>query len=365
MTDKTICETYGIQNQNQSRSDMNYTENRTRAGEYLRLALGQLAKHNLPANPVNYTIFYEYASGKNLKLKTAMDNAFQHAVPLNPDHLEKFYTKFIADGDRLVVSRLLTKINLMLRDISRHLVETEGDLAGHGSNLEKLGEKVNQVTDYEELREIVDQMILETRGLIKSGSRLQNRMKMSTEDLHQLNRELEEAQKEALTDALTGLINRRGLAKAFESVRIRSQLDRKPFSIILLDIDHFKKVNDTFGHLVGDSLLKGIAKILKTHLRGSDTASRYGGEEFLIVLPETDLSGAEIVARKIQKNLASKEWKIKESGTSMGVITASMGISVYAGEESQEDLIQKADSALYMAKQTGRNRIITQEALVN
>ncbi|WP_022664118.1 GGDEF domain-containing protein [Desulfospira joergensenii] len=344
---------------------MNYTENRTRAGEYLRLALGHMAKYNLPATPVNYTIFYEYAAGKNLKLRNAVEAAFKSAAPLNPERMEKFYTKFVADGDRLVVSRLLTKINFMLRDISRHLVETEGDLAGHGSNLEQLGEKVKEVTGYEDLKAIVDQMILETRELIQSGSRLQNRMQISSEDLHQLNRELEDAQKEAQTDALTGLINRRGLTRAFEVERTRAGQSRKAFSVIMLDLDHFKKVNDTYGHLVGDSLLRGISQIMKIHLRGSDIAARYGGEEFLVILPETELAGAQVVAGKIQKSLASKEWKVKESGKSMGVVTASMGIAVYAGNESPEDLIKRADQALYMAKKTGRNKIITQEALVN
>ncbi len=344
---------------------MNYRENRSTAGEYLRLALNHMAHYNLPANPVNYTIFYEYVSGKNLKLKNAIDSAFKNSRPLDSERIEKFYSRFVADGDRIVAGRLLTKINLMLRDISRHLLETEGDLAGHGSRLEELGEKAKGVGDYQDLKEVVDHMILETRALIASGSKLQSRMKLSSNDLHQLNQELEDAQKEAQTDALTGLINRRGLTRAFEAQRVKAGRNRTAFSVILLDLDHFKRVNDTFGHLVGDSLLRGIARILKTRLRSKDIAARYGGEEFLLLLPETELAGAKAAADKIQKSLASKEWKVKESGQSMGIVTASMGIAVYSDGESQEDLIQRADQALYVAKQTGRNKVVTQESLAN
>lgn len=344
---------------------MNYSEDKARAGEFLRLALNYMVKYNLPANPVNYTVWYEYVSGKNLRLKTAMDQVVKSGKRINSSHVEAFYKKFITDGDRIVISRLLTKINLMLRDITRHVMETEGDLAGHGSNLGELAEKINEVHDFEGMREIVDRMLSETRALIRSGSRLQTRMKVSSEDLKQLHKELDKAQQEAQTDALTGLINRRGLEKVMELERIRAKQNRTAFSIILLDLDHFKRVNDAWGHLVGDSLLRGITAILRAVLRRNDVAARYGGEEFLVLLPETNMDGAVAVARKIRKALNSKEWKIKESGESMGLITASMGIAVYEMNEPEETLIKRADDALYLAKNTGRNKVVTQDQLKN
>jgi diguanylate cyclase len=277
--------------------------------------------------------------------------------------MDDLYQKFVADGDRIVISKLLTKVNLMLREISSHVLETEGDLSGHGSALGELSDQIRKVEDYEGTKRIVDRMILETNALIKSGSRLQSRMRISSADLQQLYRELEKSQKEAQTDSLTGLINRRGLEKRFELERIRAKQNTLPFSIIMVDLDHFKKVNDTYGHLVGDSLLRGVARILKLQLRRNDIAARYGGEEFLILLPETDLVGAGAVAGKIQRGLSTKEWKLKESGQSMGQITVSMGISVYAMNESGNDMIKRADDALYMAKSSGRNQVVTQTSL--
>jgi len=253
---------------------MNYSEDKSKAGEYLRLTLGYLAKYNQPASPVNYTVWYEYVSGKNPKLKKAVDSSIESAIPLTGEKMEGLYQKFVADGDRIVISKLLTKINLMLREITGHVLETEGDLSGSGSTLKGLSEKIRDVRDYEGIKHIVDLMIVETKSLIKSGSKLQKRMKISSADLQQLYRELEKSQKEAQTDALTGLINRRGLEKRFELERIRAKQNNIPFSIIMVDIDYFKKVNDNFGHLVGDSLLRGISQILKAQLRRNDIAAR-------------------------------------------------------------------------------------------
>lgn len=342
---------------------MNYTEERSKAGEYLRLALNYMAKYNLPANPVNYTVWYEYASGKNIKLKKAIDQNVDAAIPLNSPKVEHLYQRYVADGDRIVVSKLLTQISLMLKEVSSHVSETEGDLAGHGSNLEKLAGRVSEAVDYKEIKSIVDQMLVETKALVNSGRRLETRMKVSSQDLRQLQKELEKSQQEAQTDTLTSLINRRGLEKRFELERIRAKQNQTPFSILLIDIDHFKKVNDKYGHLVGDSLLKSIAVLLTGQLRKNDIAARFGGEEFLILLPETDIVGAKAVGRKFQNALALKEWKIKDTGQVMGKITVSMGAAQYKFNEPEETLIKRADDALYFAKQNGRNQIISQEIL--
>lgn len=342
---------------------MNYTEERTQAGEYLRLALGLITKYNLPVDPVNYTVWYEYVSGKNAKLKKVLDLSIQQDKPINSKLVEVLYQKYIADGDRIVVSKMLTKISLMLKDITGHVSETEGDLAGHGQSLGELASQMTELSDFNEMKGIVDQMLIETKELVNSGKRLQTRMKISSEDLKQLQQELEKSQQEAQTDALTSLINRRGLEKRLELERIRARQNNSSFSIIMVDIDHFKRVNDTYGHLVGDSLLKTIAQLLKTHLRRNDIAARYGGEEFLILLVETDIDGAMAVGEKIRKALSVKEWKIKDTGKSMGKITVSMGVALYRLNEPEKDLIKRADDALYMAKEKGRNRICSQEDL--
>lgn len=343
---------------------MTYTENSPKAGEFLRLTLGFLAKYNLSANPVNYTVWYEYVSGKNLKLKRAMDRVIDTNVPLNNKNIEILYQKFVTDGDRIVISRLLTKVNLMLKEITKHVIETEGDLAGHGQTLDKMAGQLHDIHDFEGVRDIIDQMLDTTKSIIKSGSRLQTRMKVSSEDLKQLHKDLEASQKEARTDALTGLDNRRGLERRLELERIRARQNNVPFSVIMADIDHFKKVNDTHGHLVGDSLLRGFAAVLKGQVRRNDMVARYGGEEFLILLPETNVEGAYAVGEKIRTALDAKEWKVKDSGSRIGRIKASLGIAQYEMTETGNQVVDRADKALYQAKTQGRDRIIIYSELV-
>ena len=340
---------------------MRYTEEKTRAGEYLRLALNYLSKHNLPVDPANYTVWYEYVSGKNLKLKKAMDLSLKNPSSLDNTQIKKLYHKYITGHDRVVISKLLIQVSLMLKDIIGHVSDTGDDLTGHGSNLGDLAAQIHEARDYQEIKSIVDQMIAETKELVDSGKRLQNRMRMSAQDLKQLQKDLAKSQQEAQTDALTHLINRRGLETKLEMEKDWARQNHSPLSIIMLDIDHFKKINDTFGHLVGDSLLRSIAHLLKTHLRKNDIPSRYGGEEFLILLPETQIFEAVAVGKKIMQALAKKEWKLKKTRESMGNITVSMGVALFRHDALNESFIKRADAALYQAKKEGRNRIITEE----
>ncbi len=163
----------------------------------------------------------------------------------------------------------------------------------------------------------------------------------------------EETKKFSLHDPLTGLANRRLMDIMIEKSLARVRRFKTSLSVIMLDIDHFKKYNDTYGHTAGDNLLVQVAKLILKMTRQIDLAVRYGGEEFLVLLPETELTRASEVAERIRKTVEGKT-----------VVTISLGVSSYhKGIEKEEDLIKKADEALYKAKQKGRNRVEISEQL--
>ncbi len=159
----------------------------------------------------------------------------------------------------------------------------------------------------------------------------------------------------ATRDSLTGLSNRRDfLAKAMQEEK-RFQRTQRPFGFILIDIDHFKKVNDTHGHECGDKVLVGVSQNLKTSLRAQDTLARWGGEEFVCLLPETELEGISHAAEKIRMEIEGYSHQCSNVSVS---VTITLGVSVFDGTDSIEGCIRSADDALYQGKKQGRNQIV-------
>ena len=163
---------------------------------------------------------------------------------------------------------------------------------------------------------------------------------------------------EAETDTLTGLSNRRKTESFLVGEFDRAMRYGRPLSIIMMDVDHFKRVNDTHGHAVGDLVLESIARRMTRRMRVSDHVGRWGGEEFIMICPETDTTDAMLVADRIRRTIKQKP--IRRAG----VITASFGVSTYSGHGSYEVLIDEADKYLYAAKQQGRDRIVSKFVLM-
>jgi len=175
--------------------------------------------------------------------------------------------------------------------------------------------------------------------------------------------DLEELDRVISHDQLTGLLNRRTLIKKMDDEINRTRRYGDEFAILMLDIDHFKKVNDTYGHLIGDEVLEKIGTLLRKKIRETDVAGRYGGEEFIIILSRTDLNRGLTVASRIRKAITNL--KIKNSEGQKFKVTASLGLTVYTAGDNKRLIIERADNALFLAKSAGRNRIRTSEAIAS
>lgn len=181
-------------------------------------------------------------------------------------------------------------------------------------------------------------------------SRLVHFIDASTRELEQANREITHL---SATDRLTGLHNRLKLDAMLDETMTLAERYQQPFSVILLDIDHFKLVNDVHGHLVGDDVLVRIARLLQNAIRDVDTLGRWGGEEFMLILPHTGLQQAQIVAEKLRRVMSEKSLPI------VGAKTGSFGVTTYTNGDTLENLLLRADQALYQSKNLGRNRVST------
>jgi diguanylate cyclase (GGDEF)-like protein len=166
----------------------------------------------------------------------------------------------------------------------------------------------------------------------------------------------------AVRDGLTGLYNRRAFNELLTQAVAREDRQGGHFGLLLLDLDHFKKLNDTYGHPAGDAALKSAAEVLKRHLRKGDLAARYGGEEFVAILPASDETGATHLAERVREAVQAN--RLVFEGAKMHV-TASFGLAVWPRDaKDAEGLLAAADRALYAAKQAGRNRVVAASALV-
>ena len=184
------------------------------------------------------------------------------------------------------------------------------------------------------------------------------RLKLERDRLRQraeeLRRSAEAASEMSMTDALTGLLNRYGLHRALQRELSEARRYGRPLSCLLIDIDFFKAVNDTYGHAAGDAALQQAARVIADSVRGSDVVCRYGGEEFLILAPETGLEGARALAEKIRQAFPSRLFG--DAGR-VFPLTLSAGVAQLSTDESGNDMIARADEALYHAKQSGRDRV--------
>jgi diguanylate cyclase (GGDEF)-like protein len=184
--------------------------------------------------------------------------------------------------------------------------------------------------------------------------RIHTKLKLLQDELRETNTKLEAL---SVTDVLTGLANRRRLMTRLDEEVARARRYKTPLSVVMIDIDHFKQVNDTYGHAMGDEVLRNIGAMLKTSVRATDLAARYGGEELTLVLPHTDIPAALLVAENLRQKFADLEHEL--DGASLKK-TISLGVAARDGQgevPNAEDLLKHADEALYRAKQGGRNRV--------
>ncbi|KAF2186888.1 GGDEF-domain-containing protein [Zopfia rhizophila CBS 207.26] len=194
-----------------------------------------------------------------------------------------------------------------------------------------------------------------THNLSKRYNVLEQQLSQITAELFRLREMAERVEEEANTDTLTGLANRRRLAEAFHTAVENANADNKPLSLLMIDVDHFKRVNDQDGHIAGDTLLRYLASVLAERFRKPAVAARYGGEEFALLLPRTSSDLARKLAEAVQKSIARSRLQQRVSAMLPAQVTVSVGVAQYYLGESMEDLVRRSDEALYMAKHDRQN----------
>jgi diguanylate cyclase len=334
---------------------MKYSDSAEKSAEYLRLALPLMAKQDAAMHPVSYAVWYDYVAGRNAALTACLDEHLKADRVLDEKATYEFYQKHVAEFNEEQARQIGAGFQQVMADVSASAAQA-GDEAGRfGDALGKWGDAAAASTA--DRGQGIATVLGLTRHMQGSIVALKASLDDSQQEIEQLRRDVIKARAEALTDGLTGLTNRRGFEMAIgDCLAHRENRDDGP-SLLIADIDHFKKVNDSYGHLFGDKVLKAVAQILQDNVKGKDTAARFGGEEFVVLLPDTPPDGARRLAENIRAIVERCRIKRAADNGAVANITISIGIAGFRLGEAAHDLVARADAALYAAKSGGRNRV--------
>ncbi|HCN68278.1 MAG TPA: GGDEF domain-containing protein, partial [Candidatus Accumulibacter sp.] len=264
---------------------MKYRHSAAQSTEYLRLAVKQMTQHAAGMHPASYTVWYEYVSGANPALRAELDSLLQGGVRLGDEEIHDLYSRHISELDARTALRIGDSVSQLVSHVSESTAVAGDEAERFGSSLARWNEElVDPATGGDALASGVEDILRGTRQMQKAVSTLKLRLAESALETERLREEVARAREEALIDGLTGLSNRKGFDLALATCLDELLPGAAGPCLLMIDLDHFKRINDSLGHVFGDRVLANVGQILRANVKGKDTAARYGGEEFAVVL---------------------------------------------------------------------------------
>lgn len=343
---------------------MSRVENPETVRRHADAALALLQRFAVVPTPANFAIWYEHAAGHNPALDRALTPVVSGVAAFSPKLAEEIHGRFlragIENGDLRAAGQ---RLQGMIAQVMQRIGDAGRDNMRYSQQLATLSDGLAQVSSADDVTSLIGRILAATQDILERQQRLESELSLSTQEIGELKQQLEQTRRAALTDPMTGIANRKHFESQLDADTHRAAESGEPLSLLLIDVDNFKRFNDAHGHAIGDEVLKVVARILKTNLKGRDTAARFGGEEFAVILPHTALPQAAIVGEHVRRALATHCLTNRKTGENFGTITVSVGVAGYRPGEGLPDLVERADRALYAAKRLGRNRVAIESEL--
>jgi diguanylate cyclase len=322
-------------------------------------ALSKIVELQLPADPQSFELWYRYATGQNRKLNRDIDETLAHDGKISAAEAQRIHALHIASecsALSAVASKLTDEVGQVVGAINTAVSSAK-------SYDEKLHDTVATVASVEhksDLTPTVEELIKATEDMARENCALKEQLELSKSRSEELSNEIERIRMESLADPVTQIGNRQYFDEALGKAIAKANENAAPLTLLFVDIDHFKRINDRFGHQVGDDVLRLVASKLKGGVRDGEVA-RYGGEEFGIILYNKSREIGGVIAERIREVVEMVAMKDRSSGIPLGRVTVSIGVAELNRQSSSTDLIRRADAALYAAKRKGRNCVVLEE----
>lgn len=338
---------------------MKFSDDSSQAASYLRQAIPMMVKHNIVPNPLNYTLWYSYFSKNFPILERELDQVLERHGTCPTKVGESLFIRHISQVDsenekklenfQQAVSHLVNNLSDSLDRTARQSDDYSTALKNNISVLE--GHNVNAA-----MLPVLTALNANATAIYDVNQQFHCQLSSAQSEINLLKQALQKSRREANTDPLTGLCNRRVLEAIYRQF-VDEHKQQDELSLIIMDIDKFKVFNDNHGHLIGDQVLKFVGSLLKKECPNTIVPVRFGGEEFAMLCPNFSISEAKMVAENLRMKLAETIFNHKKTGEKLPPVTASFGVAAKMGSEMLTQIIERADKALYQAKNDGRNQV--------
>ncbi|MDO9163214.1 MAG: GGDEF domain-containing protein [Methylococcaceae bacterium] len=323
---------------------------------YLKEIIPLMVRHNVGANPINYAIWYDYVAGNNAKLTELVNSMISEQKAFDSETSIELYKKHVCNASLESFEKINDQIQKVIAQATSSINDTCHKAEETNDSFQKKTLVLENISEATDIKTVLQEIIQETKSLAETSHLMQTKLNDANKEMQQLRLELAQVRQAAVTDGLTGLLNRRAFDQTLAEIIDGSESHMTCLS--MLDIDHFKRVNDTYGHTVGDNVIKYVAALMKKHAEDHHHVARYGGEELAIIMPNTTKEKAIEISEIIRSSMESSRLKRKDNSQPLNTITLSIGIAQLQAGDDAESFIVRADTALYKAKETGRNKVV-------
>lgn len=328
-----------------------------------KTALEQMESAGVWPTPLNFELWLHYLGDPGSALGRELKRLLDSGDAITEEVSEQLAQQFLPRA------RLSDEIRDAGAVLSRELSSVAGAIAlaqqsqaAYGETLAHAGAGLGQSMDGDQIKQLVDGLANATRKVHHENSALEKRLQASTLEVTKLREHLEQVRRDAMTDALTSLANRKAFDDELARACEESEAEGMPLCLAVIDIDHFKRFNDTWGHQTGDQVLRYVASVIGKIAGPPRVAARYGGEEFGVIFPGDSPAVVHAVLEAVREEIGSRHLKRRSTNEDLGAVTVSIGYAARRPGETPACVLERADAAMYASKRAGRNRLTSAEA---